>query len=320
MKTEQIALVLAISREQSISEAAKSLFISQPTASNMLKALEEELGYSLFVRSKAGIQPTDEGTEFLEYARTIERSVKAISQIRKPVRRIEFKVLSHKYDFTELAFERLCEKYLTRDYAVDLGYHVLTNTDQAARMLENGSGDIAVMLCRKKLYESQRNLAAKRQLVTKAIGEFSLEVTCNRGHPLIEGGTIRRELFGKYPLFCSIDIPDVDMYTSVDLARYGIEIQNSVIMDRVDARFRLLQKTGGYLVSTPVPASVKATYGLGSLPFEDSDLIVFAMFRKSSQKEALINEYIRSCMKYLTLLKEKRSMTDAEYILHSDQG
>ena len=74
-------------------------------------------------------------------------------------------------------------------------------------------------------------------------------------------------------------------------------------------------------VLVPVDAtSVKATYGLGSLPFEDSDLIVFAMFRKSSQKEALINEYIRSCMKYLTLLKEKRSMTDDEYILHSDQG
>ena len=39
MKTEQIALVLAIVREGSISKAAESLFISQPTASNMLKAL-----------------------------------------------------------------------------------------------------------------------------------------------------------------------------------------------------------------------------------------------------------------------------------------
>ena len=110
------------------------------------------------------------------------------------------------------------------------------------------------------------------------------------------------------------------LYISIDLVKYGVEIQSSAIMDRTDARFRLLQKTGGYLVSTPVPGSVKAAYGFESPPFEDSDLIVFAMYRKSSQKEGLINEYMRSCMEYLTLLIEKRSTTDDENVLHSDQG
>ena len=116
MKAEQIVLALAISREQSISEAAKSPFISPPTASIMLKALEEEPGDPIFLRSKAGVQPTDEGVEFLEYVRAIERSVNAIAQIHKPIRRIEFKLLSHKYDFTEQAFKKLCEKYLMRNH------------------------------------------------------------------------------------------------------------------------------------------------------------------------------------------------------------
>ena len=30
-------------------------------------------------------------------------------------------------------------------------------------------------------------------------------------------------------------MPEVDLYTSTGLAKYGVEIQNSVIMDRVDA-------------------------------------------------------------------------------------
>ena len=112
----------------------------------------------------------------------------------------------------------------------------------------------------------------------------------------------------------------MDLYISIDLVKYGVEIQSSAIMDHADARFRLLQKTEGYLVSTPVPHSVKAAYGFESPPLEDSDLIVFAMYRKSSQKEGLINEYMRSCMEYLTLLIEKRSTTDDENVLHSDQG
>ena len=37
-----------------------------------------------------------------------------------------------------------------------------------------------------------------------------------------------------YIISCSIEIPSVDLYASSDLAKHGIEIQNSVVMDRVD--------------------------------------------------------------------------------------
>lgn len=50
MKTEQIKLALVIARERSISKAAETLFISQPTASNLLKSLEKEIGYRIFRR------------------------------------------------------------------------------------------------------------------------------------------------------------------------------------------------------------------------------------------------------------------------------
>ena len=105
MNTEQIALALAIVREKSISKAAESLFLSQPTASIMLKNLEKELGYKLFERTRTGLILTDEGTEFIGYAKIIERSLESVSQIRRPVKRISFKVLSLKNDFFELFFE-----------------------------------------------------------------------------------------------------------------------------------------------------------------------------------------------------------------------
>ena len=95
MKTEQIRLVLAIAREKSINKAAASLYLSQPTASSMLKALEAELGYPLFRRTRTGMLLTEEGCEFLEYAGAINRSLQAISQIRQPVKRIAAPQLRH---------------------------------------------------------------------------------------------------------------------------------------------------------------------------------------------------------------------------------
>lgn len=52
---------LAAAREESISGAAESLHLSQPTLSRQLKDLEEELGKSLFIRGSRRITLTEQG-------------------------------------------------------------------------------------------------------------------------------------------------------------------------------------------------------------------------------------------------------------------
>ena len=55
---------LAVAREQSISKAANSLHLSQPTLSVQLKALEDEIGKTLLIRGAKGskkVTLTDEG-------------------------------------------------------------------------------------------------------------------------------------------------------------------------------------------------------------------------------------------------------------------
>ena len=66
---------LAISREQSISSAAKSLHLSQPTLSRQIKALEEELGKQLFIRTNRKITLTEEGMLFRKRAEEITKLV-----------------------------------------------------------------------------------------------------------------------------------------------------------------------------------------------------------------------------------------------------
>lgn len=61
MEFRVLQYFLAVVREQSISAAAESLHLSQPTLSRQLKDLEEELGKKLFIRSNRKITLTEEG-------------------------------------------------------------------------------------------------------------------------------------------------------------------------------------------------------------------------------------------------------------------
>lgn len=61
MELRVLQYFLAVTREQSISGAAESLHLSQPTLSRQLKDLEDELGKQLMIRGNRKITLTEEG-------------------------------------------------------------------------------------------------------------------------------------------------------------------------------------------------------------------------------------------------------------------
>lgn len=87
----EIEAFLAITKSGSISAAAEQLFVTQPALSRRICALEQKLGYTLFVRSKGvrALSLTPEGTAFVSVAEKwnrIYREAQAISNLnQKPV-------------------------------------------------------------------------------------------------------------------------------------------------------------------------------------------------------------------------------------------
>ena len=67
----QLKYIVALSKENSINEAAKKLFISQPSLTATLKSLEQKIGFDIFNRNKNGISLTIKGREFLGYAKSV---------------------------------------------------------------------------------------------------------------------------------------------------------------------------------------------------------------------------------------------------------
>ena len=71
MRVQQLKYILKVAEVGSITEAAKLLFISQPSMSNSIKETEKEAGITIFLRSRTGITLTKDGAEFLGYARQV---------------------------------------------------------------------------------------------------------------------------------------------------------------------------------------------------------------------------------------------------------
>ena len=71
MKITTLEYFIAAAESGSINEAAKKLFIAQPSLTKALQLMEEELGIRLFKRKRTGVELTAEGTRVLEEARQV---------------------------------------------------------------------------------------------------------------------------------------------------------------------------------------------------------------------------------------------------------
>lgn len=69
MTTRDMAYIVSIAEEQSITRAAAKLYMAQPALSQCVQKVEKELGVSLFIRQPNGVKPTVEGKCFLEFAK-----------------------------------------------------------------------------------------------------------------------------------------------------------------------------------------------------------------------------------------------------------
>jgi len=71
MEIKQLEIFVSVARNLSFSKAAEELFISQPSVSAQISALEKSLGARLFVRNTKEVSLTKAGRDFLIYAQKI---------------------------------------------------------------------------------------------------------------------------------------------------------------------------------------------------------------------------------------------------------
>ena len=106
MTLQQLRYIVAVAEYGSISDAAKSLFISQPSLTNAIKELEKEMQITIFHRTNKGVAVSNEGDEFLAYARQILDQVNLLEgkYLNVKERSPRFSVSCQHYSFAVDAF------------------------------------------------------------------------------------------------------------------------------------------------------------------------------------------------------------------------
>ena len=88
MELQQLRQVVALAEHRSFVRASAALHISQPALSRSIQNLERRFGSSLFLRSAAGVVPTDLGRLYIERARDLLRMADELESEHAKVKRL----------------------------------------------------------------------------------------------------------------------------------------------------------------------------------------------------------------------------------------
>lgn len=198
MTLQQLKYVDAVAECGSLSEAARQVFVTQPTLTESIRALEEELRVAIFTRSSRGVSVTREGEEFLASARQILDDVAGIQEkyTGKAVRRPQFAVSCQHYAFAVDAFMEVVKANGADSYDFTLRETVTSEIiDDVARH----RSEIGILYLSKRNESAIAKILRKEELDFEELFAEQPHVFIGRGHPLAKKKIIKPAELDPYP-------------------------------------------------------------------------------------------------------------------------
>ena len=200
MTLAQLRYAITVAGASSMNEAARKLFISQPSLSAAIKELEEEVGVELFKRTNRGISVTLEGEEFIGYARQVVEQYNLIESkyILKENTKKKFGVSMQHYTFAVKAFVEMVKQFGMDEYEFEIHE---TKTYDVIEDVKNCKSEIGI------LYLNDFNKKVLTKLFHESAVEFHELLKCHiyvylwKGHPLASKEEITLEELEEYPCF-----------------------------------------------------------------------------------------------------------------------
>lgn len=198
MTLNQLKYVIEISRQNSINDAAKSLFISQPSLTAALKQLEQEIGFELFIRTNTGITLTAKGEEFLGYAKSVveQYDILDAKYISKSNIKRTFSVSMQHYTFAVNAFMSVINQYGMDEYEFEVHE---TRTYDVIDNVRNQRSEIGV------LYMNDYNSVVLNKILRDAGLKFTPLFDCSiyaymsKNNPLANKKQVTMKDLDDYP-------------------------------------------------------------------------------------------------------------------------
>lgn len=158
MNSLQIQYFLEVAKQESFTKASRILYISQPSISRQISNLEEEIGISLFDRTKSGAKLTSGGKMFYDLFKnfiheTEETALKASQMMRETAGHLEIGFVEG-WDLQRLA-RSLLEKFAREYKTFEIEFRTYTYKKLLAQLQLN---EVDAIICPKALVETNSNI------------------------------------------------------------------------------------------------------------------------------------------------------------------
>ena len=299
MTLQQLKYVTTIANIGSISEAAKRLFVSQPSLTKAIKELEKEMGITIFDRTNKGITVSKEGERFLGYARQVlaqaallEEQYKSQSGGKK-----QFSVSTQHYSFAVNAFVELLKGAEIDQYDVSLRE---TQTYEIIDDVAHMKSEIGLLYYNDFNRPVLEKLIHTNELTFTELFTAHPHIFIGKTHPLAHKEVVSMDELEEYPYISFEQGDHNSFYFSEEIFSTVVRPKHIRVRDRASL-FSLLLGLDGYTVSSGVIDKEVNGENIISVPLAEEGLMHIGYITNNKmQRSRLGQEYIHALEQYVS--------------------
>lgn len=297
----QLKYVIAIANSPSMRVAASRLYISQPALSASLRELEEELNVQIFERNNKGISLTEEGKEFLVYAKQAVSQYELIEDryIERNKDRQHFNVSLQHYIFAVHAFITTVKQFDPEKYSYSLSE---TRTEDVLNNVRKLNSEVGVISFSKSNEKIIKKLFREYDLQFVQLMQRKTYAYMWKDHPLASREEVSLKDLEEYPCISFDQNSESEFYLSEEaLANYDFS-KIIKINDRATSA-ELMLALNGYAIGTGIMIdSLALKEGFISVKLKEEDpLTIGYIIRKNHTLSDIGQIYINELEKYKEL-------------------
>ena len=304
MTIQQLKYIITISENGSLNKAAEVLFITQPSLTSAVRELEKELGITLFNRGGKGVTLTNDGTEFLQYARQVVAQYDRLLEKygRSGTLRKKFGISTQHYSFAVKSFVEMVKQFDTDEYEFAIRE---TKTSEVIEDVTTGKSEVGI------LYLSDFNRKAIGKFLKSSQLEFHPLIKCEpyvylwKGHPLAKQKSIRLAELRDYPCLSFEQGPGGSFYFAEEILSTYDYIRTIKATDRA-TMLNLMVGLNGYTLCSGIICEELNGPDYVAIAFEAEEEEIAAgrmeigyIVKQNMILSKLAEQYIRELERYL---------------------
>lgn len=301
MTIQNLRYIIEIARCNSISKAAKSLFMTQSAISNAVKETEAELGIQIFNRTSHGVTLTFDGEDFLPYCKEVVAKMDYIQnryQNRTSVR-TSFSVSCQHLPFAVRAYRSFVSEF--EDDSFDLSFWELP-VKEIFHDVNSGKSEIGVFLFRDDQVPDIRKSLYLHDLLYTELAQPPVYVFLDHNHPLAEHSFVTPDDLSPYPCVTFDYRSDAGANTS-DIVSFVDFDKYIHVCDR-STKLALLKNSQAFCIDIElsIEPSVSASGSLLAVPLHLQDRAEIVHAGYITSKKHSLHE---TAQRYIQLLNQE---------------